>query len=131
MIGREGDLGGTRSGSGKGGKGGLIGGEGHGFRGGEEPSPWVCCVSERFGRESMYSKLSSLTFSLSFCKKVRASWGVRTMVTVGACSTWPKASVSLGSDIRSGGDAAMCEALMVLFPDSHAIVPDKEDCLDL
>ena len=53
------------------------------------------------------------------------------MVTVGACSTRPKASLSLGSDIRSGGDAAVHGALVDLFPDSHAIVPDKEDCLDL
>lgn len=79
----------------------------------------------------MYSKLSSLTFSLSFCKKVRASWGVRTMVTLGACSTRPKASFSLGSDIRSGGDAAVYGALVGLFPDNQDIVPDNEDCLDL
>lgn len=79
----------------------------------------------------MDSELPSLTLSLSLCREVRASWGVRTMVTVGACSTRPKTSFSLGSDIRSGGEAAEDGALFVLFPDSHDIVPDNEDCLDL
>lgn len=128
MAGLEGDLDGTRARSGKGGKGGLVGGEGHRFRE-ELPSDWVRCDSERFGRDSVWSKLPSFTFS--FCKKVRASWGVRTMVTLGACSTRPKASLSLGSEIRSGGDAAVYGALLALFPDSHDIVPDNEDCLDL
>jgi len=53
------------------------------------------------------------------------------MVTPGACSTRPKASFSLGSDIRSGRDAAVHGVLVDLFPDSQDIVPDNEDCLDL
>jgi len=134
ITGLEGDLGGTRDRSGRGGKGGLVGDERHGFREDEWPSVcdlWDRWVPERFGRVSMYSALSSLTLSLSFCKKVRASWGVRTMVTLGACSTRPKTSFSLGSDMRSGGEAAVYGALVVLFPDSQDIVPDNEDCLDL
>lgn len=103
-AGLEGELGETRDISGRGGKGGLVGEIGPRFR--EEPSVCIRCISGRFGRESMCSKLSFLTFSLSFCKEVRASWGVRTMTTAGACSTRPKTSLSLGSDIRSGGDAA-------------------------
>lgn len=53
------------------------------------------------------------------------------MVTAGACSTRPKTSLSLGSDILRGGEAAVYGALVVLFPDSQDIVPDNEDCLDL
>ena len=56
---------------------------------------------------------------------------MRTIVTLEACSTRPKASFSFGSDIRSGGEAAVYGALVVLFPDSQDIVPDNEDCLDL
>jgi hypothetical protein len=53
------------------------------------------------------------------------------MVTEGACSTRPKASLSVGSDIRRGGEAAVYGALVFLFPDSQDIGPDNEDCLDL
>lgn len=127
IIGLEGELG-MRERSGRGGKGGLVGGEGRGFR---EPSFWDLCDPARFGRVSKYSKLSSFTLSLSFCRTVRASCGVRTMVTLGACSTRPKTSFSLGSDIRSGGEAAVYGALVDLFPDSQDIVPDNDDCLDL
>ena len=53
------------------------------------------------------------------------------MVTLGACSTRPNASFTLGSDIRSGGEVEVYAALVDLFPDSQDIVPDNEDCLDL
>jgi len=53
------------------------------------------------------------------------------MVTLGACSTRPKVSFSLGSDIRSGGEVEVYVTLVDLFPDSQDIVPDNEDCLDL